>query len=516
MVVEKNTKNHLLLSNTWSAASPVSLSNEISTESSDKSSQSTDVNNNEQKSDPKSQSNFSNFSPIANNSQASKKVDLSSSMIGQTSMVSPSPVTSSPSEPVEVADLNINNNAKCSCTEHNGKELMNLTFNMSVNQLFESLFGHTEFCRKYWESRKFGNLIVGEWNNEPVLPARRLEYTVDLGGALGRPKNTEDQKILEYRSEVCIVMESSSVTHNVPYSDYFVVKNRFCITRITANQTRVIVNCHIFYKKNPNFIIKNFIEKNSISAIKDSFLYIASIVNQFHDEKCHESTFNKIGLENSSNSEICSSDFKEKNLPECKKLPEKTGTISAFKTEKDEISHIDSLDIETRIRTDHKTKPSNKKILKKRHANHTGENRNDQVFEFVVQRSNSENNPIPERSTSNQPQLVPLHKFSFFGIEINVDTIVRLFIVAMVCLMIINGVLYYKLRRIESLADSLKSDPNLLYKSGQFDQALTDLSFEEQNNWQLAIKNTLEAISKMEYSLKQLNKNFESHEPEEL
>lgn len=34
----------------------------------------------------------------------------------------------------------------------------------------------------------------------------------------------------------------------------------------------------------------------------------------------------------------------------------------------------------------------------------------------------------------------------------------------MVCLMIINGVLYYKLRRIESLADGLKSDPNLLYK----------------------------------------------------
>lgn len=30
--------------------------------------------------------------------------------------------------------------------------------------------------------------------------------------------------------------------------------------------------------------------------------------------------------------------------------------------------------------------------------------------------------------------------------------------------MIINGVLYYKLRRIESLADSLKSDPNIVYK----------------------------------------------------
>lgn len=125
-------------------------------------------------------------------------MELSSSMIGQTSMVSPSPVTSSPSEPIEIADSKVNNNAKCSCSEHNGKELMNLTFNMSVNQLFECLFGHTEFCQKYWESRKFGNLIVGEWKNDPVLPARRLEYTVDLGGALGRPKNTEDQVVKKF------------------------------------------------------------------------------------------------------------------------------------------------------------------------------------------------------------------------------------------------------------------------------------------------------------------------------
>jgi hypothetical protein len=34
----------------------------------------------------------------------------------------------------------------------------------------------------------------------------------------------------------------------------------------------------------------------------------------------------------------------------------------------------------------------------------------------------------------------------------------------MVCLMVINGMLYYKLRRIESLADNLRTDPNLISK----------------------------------------------------
>lgn len=126
-------------------------------------------------------------------------------MIGQTSMFSSSPITSSPTENNDLKNQDMNNNAKCSCTEHLGKELMNQVFNMSVNQLFECLFGHSEFCQKYWEARKFDNLTVTEWKPDPILPARRLEYTVDLGGTL-RPKNTEDQvKIHKFYSKKIII-----------------------------------------------------------------------------------------------------------------------------------------------------------------------------------------------------------------------------------------------------------------------------------------------------------------------
>jgi hypothetical protein len=34
----------------------------------------------------------------------------------------------------------------------------------------------------------------------------------------------------------------------------------------------------------------------------------------------------------------------------------------------------------------------------------------------------------------------------------------------MICLMVINAMLYYKLRRIETLADGLRNDPNILAK----------------------------------------------------
>ena len=69
MVVEKNGKNSKSFNNSSISENSVKISNENS-ESSDKSSPSTDVNNNEQKSDPKDQSSFTTFSPILNNSQS--------------------------------------------------------------------------------------------------------------------------------------------------------------------------------------------------------------------------------------------------------------------------------------------------------------------------------------------------------------------------------------------------------------------------------------------------------------
>lgn len=84
-------------------------------------------------------------------------------------------------------------NVKCSCGEHPGKEMLNQVYAVTVNYLWECLFGHTTFCRNYWESRKFGNIKVGEWKLVNNYPFRQLEFTVDLGGAIGRPKNTEEQ-----------------------------------------------------------------------------------------------------------------------------------------------------------------------------------------------------------------------------------------------------------------------------------------------------------------------------------
>jgi hypothetical protein len=75
----------------------------------------------------------------------------------------------------------------------------------------------------------------------------------------------------------------------------------------------------------------------------------------------------------------------------------------------------------------------------------------------------------------------------------------------MICLMLINGMLYYKLRRIEMLADSIRSDPNLMAKlNRQPQQAAASISAnipEELNNWKDMLTKTLSLIEKVTMSV---------------
>jgi hypothetical protein len=84
---------------------------------------------------------------------------------------------------------------ECDCNEHIGKVMLNKIFNLSVENLFESMFGHTEFCTKFWESRKFFNMKIGEWRSVENYRTRRLEYSVALNSAITVKdcKNVEDQ-----------------------------------------------------------------------------------------------------------------------------------------------------------------------------------------------------------------------------------------------------------------------------------------------------------------------------------
>lgn len=148
--------------------------------------------------------------PILNNNQSTittttESVDSSppppsaAAPSRQTSSVLTSEATASPSirraadlSQVGLNEPEISDVVKCECEKHEGREMLNEVFKLSVNYLWECIFGHTESCRKYWDSRKFSNLKVGPWKLVNNFPMRQLEFNVDLG-PVGKPKNVEDQ-----------------------------------------------------------------------------------------------------------------------------------------------------------------------------------------------------------------------------------------------------------------------------------------------------------------------------------
>ena len=95
-------------------------------------------------------------------------------------------------------NCSIKGECKCSCSSHQGKQMLDRVFDLSVNFLWESLFGPTEFCRQYWESRKFYNFTISEWTRVDSCVRRTLDYSVNLG-ALGQPKNVEEQVRHKYK-----------------------------------------------------------------------------------------------------------------------------------------------------------------------------------------------------------------------------------------------------------------------------------------------------------------------------
>ena len=52
-------------------------------------------------------------------------------------------------------------------------------------------------------------------------------------------------------------MESTSVSHGVPYSDCFAVLCRYCITKVNKNKSNFRVHAYIKYSQKPMFLVKS-------------------------------------------------------------------------------------------------------------------------------------------------------------------------------------------------------------------------------------------------------------------
>ncbi|XP_067420547.1 protein Aster-B isoform X2 [Emydura macquarii macquarii] len=162
----------------------------------------------------------------------------------------------------------------------NGRQYMNEVFSFSVDKLYDLLFTDSQFQRDFMEQRRFSDIIFHPWKKEEDgNQSRVILYTITLTNPLA-PKTatvTETQTMYKASQESeCYVIDAEVLTHDVPYHDYFYTINRYTLTRVARNKSRLRVSTELRYRKQPWGLVKSFIEKNFWSGLEDYFRHLES------------------------------------------------------------------------------------------------------------------------------------------------------------------------------------------------------------------------------------------------
>ncbi|XP_029429846.1 protein Aster-B isoform X4 [Rhinatrema bivittatum] len=160
----------------------------------------------------------------------------------------------------------------------NGRQYMNEVFNFNVDKLFDLLFTDSQFQRNFMDQRRFSEVIFHPWTKEDNgNQTRVILYTITLTNPLA-PKTatvTETQTLYKASQESeCYVIDAEVLTHDVPYHDYFYTVNRYTLTRVARNKSRLRVSTELRYRKQPWGLVKTFIEKNFWSGLDDYFHHL--------------------------------------------------------------------------------------------------------------------------------------------------------------------------------------------------------------------------------------------------
>ncbi|XP_056399487.1 protein Aster-B isoform X7 [Hyla sarda] len=160
----------------------------------------------------------------------------------------------------------------------NGRQYINEVFNFNVDKLFSLLFTESQFQRDFMEQRRFTEVIFHPWKKEENgNQTRVILYTIALTNPLA-PKSatvTETQTLYKASQESeCYVIDAEVLTHDIPYHDYFYTINRYTLTRVARNKSRLRISTELRYRKQPWGLVKTFIEKNFWSGLDEYFHHL--------------------------------------------------------------------------------------------------------------------------------------------------------------------------------------------------------------------------------------------------
>ncbi|XP_011315483.1 GRAM domain-containing protein 1B [Fopius arisanus] len=192
----------------------------------------------------------------------------------------------------EKQNLRLGVRSPTTCTStHDGRELINTTLPIHIDQLFTLLFTTSKFFLDFHTARKTTDLIQSEWtqHSETNKKMRTVSLTVSLTQPVGPRKSqvTETQIMLPCSRpghRYCIDIETNNA--GIPYADSFSVFTHFCIAFVSESETSLQIFSEIKFKKHVWAVMRALIDKNCWAGLEE---YFGSLVKALSVE-CEETS----------------------------------------------------------------------------------------------------------------------------------------------------------------------------------------------------------------------------------
>lgn len=356
--------------------------------------------------------------------------------------------------------------------DHLSKQMLFAVYYIPVEKLFDLLYNDTAFIQSVHLSKRNTNLTVSPWQDDTNGSGNRhrtLSYTVALNYSIG-PKSShtfEKQTLYKLSKPGSLyVVDTECSMAGIPYADAFLVVNRFCISRVTHQKSRLRITTEMRYKKSVWGLAKSMIEKNGYQGSEDFFKTLDAHLKR-EVEKLQEST-------------------KGSQTQSLKRKLRKRRTRT-------NTTNMENVNMK-------QTKPGMSRhlsLMENKQSRHTPQAAP----------------PSPIRSVSSHRE----EKLT----KLNADTLVRVILVVLVLLVIFNAILFYKLWSLEGFASMLYSP----HSQAHIDDATSPKSQEEWANvlkqqqylyereidkWKEILSSSITLIDQMKMTLVELRNSLEN------
>lgn len=196
---------------------------------------------------------------------------------------SPDQIVTEPSISNESKPLSIPTSpVSCECVDHLEKVDIDTTVLAKPKDVFELLFGSESV--PFWEEmdklRGEFDRKEGEWTDD-TLPTKEVSYMMRLDNPMLKTKEFEVKTRYTTVRTVkgsLYVIDTKSITPDVPYGDCFSSDTRFCITWIDEKSCRVLISNAVPFQKST--VMKSLIKSNATKGQLEKATQIIGLIKK--------------------------------------------------------------------------------------------------------------------------------------------------------------------------------------------------------------------------------------------